>query len=129
MLDRLAGLAKPQTEQIGLRHGGRQADAAKTRPVSLDLCQGQGDQIAALGGCHLMDFVDHHGLDGAEHIARLRIGQEQHQRFRRGQQDMWRLGALALAAIGRGIAGAALDAHRQGQRLDDRHDIAFNIVI
>ncbi len=120
---------QPVAEDLRLCHRRRQADAAEARREALQLRQGQGDQVAALRRRHLVDLVDDHGLQRRKHLPCLGIGQQEEQAFRRGQQDVRRLLPLALAAVLRGVAGAAFDAYRQVERVDHRRDIAFDIVI
>ena len=60
-----------------------------------------------------MQFVEHDALERAEQIRRVGAGEQQRQLLRRGEQDVRRIAALALALRGRRVAGAGLDADRQ----------------
>ena len=75
--------------------------------------QAERQQIAALGGHQRVQLVEHDALEAAEQIGRVGAGQQQRELFGRGQQDVGRIAALALALRGRRVAGAGLDADRQ----------------
>jgi hypothetical protein len=74
-----------------------------------------------------MEFVDDDRSQAREHHRRVRIRQQESQRLRRRQQDVWRRLALALAPVGRRIAGSALDPHRQADLLDRRLQVARDV--
>ncbi len=74
-----------------------------------------------------MQFVEDHALERAEQIRRIGRGQQQRELLRRGQQDLRRIAALALALRGRRVAGARLDADRQPHFGDRRFQIARDI--
>ena len=74
-----------------------------------------------------MQFVQHHGLQAFEHLRRARMGHQQRQLFRRGQQNVGRRMALALAARGRRVAGAGLHRHGQIHLRDGRFQIARHV--
>ncbi len=71
--------------------------------------EAQGQLVAALGAGERMHLVDDDGPEGGEDLRRIGIGEQQGQAFRRGQQDVRRLGALARALVGRRVAGAGLE--------------------
>ncbi len=123
------GRSQPGAEEVRIGDGGAKANAAETGAIGLELGHGEGDQVAALGARHGVDFVDHHGLQLAEHQVRLGVAQQQHQAFGCGDEQVGRLLPLALAAVLRGVAGAAFDRYGQVERLDQGQDIAFNIDI
>ena len=60
---------------------------------------------AALGGDEGVDFVDDDGFDGAQHFARVG-GEQEVERFGRGDQDIGRVAREAGAFGGGGVAGA-----------------------
>ena len=60
-----------------------------------------------------MQLVEHDALEAAEQIGRVGAGQQQRELLGRGEQDVGRIAALALALRGRRVAGAGLDADRQ----------------
>ena len=57
-----------------------------------------------------MQLVEHHALEAAEQVRGVGAGQQQRQLLGRGEQDVGRIAALALALRGRRVAGAGLDA-------------------
>ena len=74
-----------------------------------------------------MQFVEDHALERAEQIGRVGGGKQQRQLLRRGQQNLRRIAALALALGGRRVAGARLDADRQPHLGDRRFQVARDI--
>ena len=60
-----------------------------------------------------MQFVEHDAAQGAEQIGRVGAGQQQRELLGRGEQDVGRIAALALALGSGRVAGAGLDADRQ----------------
>ena len=74
-----------------------------------------------------MQLVEHHAPETAEQIRRVGAGQQQRQLLRRGQQDVRRIAALALAFRCRRVAGAGLDADRQAHLADRRFEVARDI--
>ena len=60
-----------------------------------------------------MQFVEHDPFERAEQIWRVGRSEQQGQLFRRRQQNIGRIAALALALRYRGVAGAGLDPDRQ----------------
>ena len=87
--------------------GGGEADAhGALFGDAIEAGQGEGEVAAALVAHHCVDFVDDHGLDGAEGLAAALGGEHQIERFGRGDQDV--RGALddCLALGGRCVAGA-----------------------
>jgi hypothetical protein len=105
---------------IGRRHRGGEADAGERRRQPVEPRQAERQEIAAFGGHQRMQFVEHHALEAPEQIWRVGRGQDERQLLGRGQQDVRRIAALALALGGGRVAGARLDADRQihlGDRL------------
>ena len=74
-----------------------------------------------------MQLVEDDALERAEQIRRVGGGEQQRQLLRRGQQDLRRVAALALALGGRRVAGARLDADRQAHLGDRRFQVARDI--
>ena len=60
-----------------------------------------------------MQLIDDDGAKRAEQCARVAVRQHERDLLRRGEQDVGRGEALALAAGGRRIAGAGLERDRQ----------------
>ena len=99
---------------VRLGHGRRQADGGELRRQREQPRQAERQQIAALGGDERMQFVEHDAPERAEQIGRVGDGQQQRELLRRGQQDVGRIAALALALGGRRVAGAGFDAGSAG---------------
>ncbi len=74
-----------------------------------------------------MQFVENDALERAEQIRRIGGSEQQRQLFRRRQQNIGRIAALALALRGRRIAGAGLDADRQAHFRDRRFQVARDV--
>ena len=86
---------------------GRQADARETRPRQcFQPFQRQGQVSAALVGGERMDLVDDDRARGREHLAAGDAGEQDVQRFRRGDDDVRRTAAHAGALRLRRVAGA-----------------------
>ena len=115
---RLTAQEVGQRRRIGDR--GRQADEAHLRRQRRHARQAERQLMAALGGGEGVQLVDDHASQAGEELRRIGIGQQQRQRFRRGQQEVGRPLALAQPAALRRVAGAALGPHRQ-PHLGDRH--------
>ena len=74
-----------------------------------------------------MQLIEDDALERTEQIRRVGGGQQQRQLLRRGQQNLRRIAALALALRTRRIAGAGLDADRQPHLRNRRFQITRNI--
>ena len=74
-----------------------------------------------------MQLVEHHAAQRAEQIRRVGRGEDQRQLLGRGEQDVRRVAALALALRGRRVAGAGLDADRQPHLGDRRLEVARDV--
>ena len=74
-----------------------------------------------------MQLIENDAAERAEQIGRVGGGEQQRQLFRRGEQNVRRIAALALALCSRGVAGAGLDADRQPHFRDRRFQIARNV--
>ena len=108
------GMARQKTRDGGgVIHGGRQAHAAQIGAEGLQAGQRQHQLITALGVGQCVDFIDHHALEAREDAGGVLVGGQQGKAFRRGQQDMRRVGALAAFGMGGGVAGAVLDPDGQ----------------
>ena len=82
----------------------RLGDAVGSEPL-----ERQGQVGAALGGSQRVDLVHDHGVDGAQRLAGL-AEQEEVERLGGGDEDLAGVLDLALAILGRGVAGAHVDA-------------------
>jgi hypothetical protein len=127
---------EPGAQPIDIGNGRRKTDAAMPGCQRLEPCEAERQQRPALRGGERVQLVDDHPAHRAEHPWRFRHGNEQRHLLGRGDQDVGRMMALALALGGRRVAGPRLDADRQahlarrpfeiacdvdGQRLERRH--------
>ena len=74
-----------------------------------------------------MQFVEQHGVQAGEQVARVRMAQHQRELFWRGQQNVGRLEALALADGRRGVAGAEFDLDIEAHLADGRDQVAADV--
>ena len=74
-----------------------------------------------------MDFVDDHPLQARKCFGGIGIGQQKRQGFRRGQQDMRRIGALSAALGVAGVAGAILDPYGQARAFNRTAQVAADV--
>ena len=104
---------KPGRQQLG-------RELAQSREI-------QRQQVASLAGRQRMQFVEDDTLEAVE--IGFGILRRHHQRhlLRRGQQDVRRLAALAVAFRDRCIARARLDADRQAHLGNRLFQVAFDI--
>ena len=79
-------------------HGGRQSHAAQIGTQRLQPRQGQHQLIAPLAFGQCVDFIHDHALQPFEHARGVFVAGQQRKAFRRCQQDMGRVGALAFLA-------------------------------
>jgi len=95
-------------------HGCGQPDAldASTGEV-FEPFEAQREMHSALLPDESVDFVHDDRPHGLEHIAGARAGQDQVERFRRGDEDVRRLAHHRLAGRGRGVARAHGDVQRR----------------
>ncbi len=119
---------QPRREAFGIAHGRGQADAPAARGEGVKPGEAQGEQVAALGPGECVQLVDHHRLQVGEEAWRIVVGQQQRQGFGRGQQDLRRLAALALAPVLRRIARARFRVDGQVHFRDGRGKVAVNVL-
>ena len=100
-------------EIVGLGNGRRQADGDEVGRERKQPRQTERQQIAALGHRQRMQFVEHDAPKRAEQIGRIGGGEQQRELLRRGEQNVGRVAALALALGRRRVAGARFQPHRQ----------------
>ncbi len=102
------------------RHRRRQAYDGEAGRQRAEPCKIERQKIAALGRSERMQFVDDDHAKRAEKARSIAMRQHQRNLLWRGQENVGRPEALALAAGGRRIAGAGLERDRQphlGNRL------------
>jgi hypothetical protein len=74
-----------------------------------------------------VDLVNDHAFEVGEEFLRMVGRDEQGQLFRRCQQHVRRGLPLALAHMGRRVAGARLDTQAEAHLLDRHHEVALHI--
>ena len=87
----------------------------------------QDELVAALGFGEGVDFVDDNPLQALENPGGVFVAEKEGEAFRRGQEDMRRVGALAAALGIRGVAGAVLDPDFQGGTLNGQPKVAADV--
>ena len=124
----MLGLRNEKARQVlGLGNGRRQSDGRQSRRQPEQPCQSEREQIAALAGDQRMQLIEHHALERAEQIRRIGRGEQQRELLRRGQHDVGRIAALALAFRCGRVAGARLDADRQFHLRNRRFEVARDV--
>ena len=78
----------------------REAHPPQTGAHRLQPAQREHQLIAALAFGEGVNFIHHHTLQPAKRAMGILVRGQQRQAFRRGQQDMRRIGALAFLAAG-----------------------------
>ena len=86
------------------------------------------EEIASLVRGKGVHFINHHALQPAKQLETVRIGEQQRQALRRGQEDVRRAAALPLLTIGRRVAAARFDPQRQAHLFDRSQEIALDIM-
>ncbi len=94
--------------------GGREADAAEIRAQGLEARDEQHQLLAALVLGHGVDLVHDDAFEVGEDAGRVLVAQEEREGFGGGQEDVRRVGALALSGGLPGVAGAVLDPDGEG---------------
>ena len=74
-----------------------------------------------------MHLVNHHPFEPRKNALRVAIAGQKRQAFRRSQQDLRRVRALATLLRGAGVAGTILDANIQAHLLGWPAQITFDI--
>ena len=74
-----------------------------------------------------MQFVEYDVAQAFEEAFGVRRGDEQGELFRRGQEHVRRRGLLALALVGRRVAGAGLHRHRQAHLANRLAEISLDV--
>ncbi len=110
-----------------LRHGGGKPDGGDLRSQPKQPRQIERQQIAAFRRDQRMQFVQHHALERAEQKRRVGTGEQQRDLFRRGEQNVRRIAALALTFRHRRVAGAGLEANGQTHFRHRRFEVARDV--
>ena len=82
---------------VRLGDGRRQSDAGEIGRQREQPREAERQQVAALADDERMQFVEHDALERAEQVRRVGRGEDQRQLLGRGEQDVRRIAALALA--------------------------------
>ena len=82
---------------VGLGDGGGEADAGELRRQREQPREPEREQIAALARHQRVQFVEHDAAQRAEQVRRIRRAEDQRKLLGRGEQDVRRIAALALA--------------------------------
>ena len=82
----------------GVFDGGGEANAAEAGAEGLEAGEGEHELVAAFRLGEGVDFVDDHAFEAGEGSVGVLVGGEEGQAFRRGEQDVGRVGALAFLA-------------------------------
>ena len=125
---RLASGRKPCAKPIDIPQRGRQARTPHARRQPPQPRQTQRQQIATLTGRQRVQLVDHHPPQRGEQRGAVRIGQQQRQRFRRGQQHLRRPRPLASLVLRWRVAAAGFHLQGQTHLGDRRHQVALHIL-
>ena len=112
---------------VRLGDGRREADGRKLRRDGEQPREPERQQIAALRHHQRMQLVEDHALERAEQERRIVGGEQQRELLGRGEQDVGRIAALALALRDRRVAGARLEADRQSHLGDRTFEIARDV--
>ena len=129
---RAAGSAAPLRHHVtgqllGLRHRRREAGAGQIWGEAKEPGKTERKKIAALRRDQRVQLVEHHAPERAEQIGRVGGSEQERKLLGRGEQDLRRIAALALALRGRRVAGACFDADRQPHLGDRRFQVARNV--
>ena len=107
---RLARRHQPGPQRVGVGDGGREPDAARLRRMRLATRVSASDSSTPRFEVTMrMQLVEDDGAQALQQMRGMRIGHQQRHLLRRGDQDVGRLLALALALGMRRVAGARLD--------------------
>ncbi len=114
-------------EIVRLGYRRRQPDGGEPRRQREQPRQAERQQIAALRGDERMQFVEHDALERAEQIGRVGRRQQQRQLLGRGEQNVGRIAALALALRCRRVAGARLELHGEAHFAHRNFEVARDV--
>ena len=106
---RVSALREPGGQIVRILDRRREPDAPGLGRQLTKPCKPQRQQIAALVIRQSMQLVDYDALEAIKDLCGVGVGKQQRQALRRGEQDLWRLGALTLAFGLRCVARAGLD--------------------
>ena len=100
-------------------HGRRETNGHRVRGEAAKARQIEGEQIAALRGRERVQLVENDRIEIGEEIGGVGVAEQQRHLLGGGQEDVWRLHALALSPGEAGIAGACFGADLEAH-LGDR---------
>ena len=119
--------SKPCAIVVGIGDRRRQRDALHVGGERLEAGEAECEQIAALAIGEGVDLIDDDTFQRGEHVHAVFMAEQQRQRFRCGQQYMWRFDPLACLAVGRRVARPRLNADWQAHFRDRDQQIAANV--
>ncbi len=119
--------AEERRERRRVLDGGGQPDAAHVRREGPEARETERELVAAFRFGERVDLVDDHAGEAAEDLRGFGVGQQERERFRRGQQDVRRVGPLARALRRFRVAGAVLDADGETHLRDRSLQIAADV--
>ena len=111
----------------GVLNRGRKADAAEGGVQRLQAGDLEDELVAAFAFGEGVDFVDDNPLQALENSWGVFVGEEEGEAFRRGQQDVRRVGALFAALGVGGVAGAILHPDLQGGTFNGGAQVAADV--
>ena len=117
----------PPLKGLRIANGRRQPDPAQIGCQLLQAGKGEGQQITALASGERMHFVYDHRFDRGEQPVGIRIGNQQGQRFRCGQQDMRWPDPLPCLPVRWCVAGAGFDPDRQSHLRHRAEQVALHV--
>ncbi len=118
---------QPGAQCIGACNRGRQTNSPGLRGKPVQPRQRQRQQTATLCRRHGVKLIkDNHPQVGKVVLGAF-LGDQQRYLFRRGDQNIRRIGFLALAFVGRGIAGARLNANIEVHFPDRCFEVSRNV--
>ena len=112
---------------VRLSNSGRESDRRHLRREPPQSRKAERQQVAAFRCDQRVQFVEHDAFQRREQVRRVVGRQQQRELFRRGQQDVRRIFALALPPRHRRVAGAGFDPDRQLHIGDGAFKIAGDV--
>jgi hypothetical protein len=118
---------KPGAVGVGVADRCAERDPAQRRAQRLEPRQSEREEVAALLAGEGVDLVDDDRVEVGEQCRAVRVGQQQAQRLRGGQQHLRRADPLARLAVGWGIAAAGLDPELEAHLVDRGEQVALDV--
>jgi hypothetical protein len=103
---------------MGVGDGGGERPGSEVWRETAETGEGEFGLGAAFAGEQFVPFVEYDGAQGGESFGCVLAREEESERLGGGHEDVREEVSLALALGGGGVAGAALDACREGEIVD-----------